>query len=171
MPAVELPIARTGEFAAVIEGPVDRQHTACREQATHPGKKSLHGIPAQDVERVGRENSIAADSRPVAKDIELQRLRQIQQGMRRAPGADGAEFTGVFARLPAEPGHGARKMHRMLAGATADLEHLTRCREAVLQNSEDHILVAFAGLGAGQLVHGGAQRTKIHSSAEESSGR
>ena len=73
----------------------------------------------------------------------------------RAERAQRAELRGQVAALPAQPRHRRGEVHRVLAGAAADLQHLARVREVLAQHRQDRLAVALAGGGMGSGGHRG----------------
>lgn len=144
--AVELRVARAGIVTAIAERPVNTNHAGCVQDSGDAAEQILHRIPTHDVECVGREHGVdALDFPGVFAHIELDGLTQIGWPIRGwpirgwpIPGwpvprdalSQSRQILTLVAGLPRQVRKVSREMHRVLTGATADLQDGAAARES-----------------------------------------
>jgi hypothetical protein len=97
------------------------------------------------VQGVGAEHRVVVAARQPVVDVELQRRRRVGQPRLVEPQPDAGQVRRDVGALPDEVRQRRREMNRVLAGAAADLEHAAPVGEALVQQCEDRLAVAFAG--------------------------
>src|SRR6185312_13804238 len=104
-------------------------------------KEKLHLGPRHDVQRVGAEHRVEWSVRPAATDVELQRGRRVRQCRLVQPRTDAGKVFRTIRTLPGQLRQGGGKVHSVLAGAAADLQHAPAVGEVFAQYLEDRFAV------------------------------
>ena len=93
---------------------------------------------------VGGEDRVEPVLGPRPVDIEFDRGRRVRQRCLVPPRRNARQVVRTVAALPCQPRHRGGEMHRVLAGAAADLQHAARGAQVALQHFQDRPLVALA---------------------------
>ena len=79
-------------------------------------------------------------------NVQDRRRAQIGASFHAHAGGQVRQIAQLFSGMPGKVRQVACEMHRMLARAAADLEHLGPLGKAYAQHRENRLLVAFAGI-------------------------
>ena len=141
---VEARVARRRVAAVLLERPVKIEHAGGREHPRGARHQPFRRRPRRDVDQVDRDHGIRPADGPARRaGIELERRQQVGQVARPcdAPRCSQAHRHHL-AGLPSELGQSGGEMHRMLAGAARDLQHVPARGQEPAQHREDRLAVA-----------------------------
>src|ERR1051325_6397977 len=144
-PRVELRVARRAGLAAIVERSVEREHAPRGKKRADAGKEALDLLPRHDVASIGRKQRGRLNGRERTVHVELDRLQKPRGLGFLAPQPNTRQVLRHVARLPGEVRQGGGGISRGLAGARADLEHMTPVGKDTPQDREDRLAVALAG--------------------------
>jgi len=147
-PGIEPGIALRGEFADIVEWPVETHAGSWLDGARDMRKHLLDFRPRDDMHCVGVEDGIHGRNRPVVIiHIQSQWWKDVGKLHFIQPGLYAGQVLRQLAGLPFQVWQFAAKMHDMLSGTTGDLQYTLASCENLFQYGEDGNLVDFAGFG------------------------
>ena len=172
-PCIKGLVAVAGKAATIVEWAIDGKHAACRQMCAHQLKHALHQRPGHDVAGIAGKHSVKPRlicwrGPGAGGQIKLQRRTQIGRGLGGMPCLNAGVVIGQVAGLPGQLRQARRKVHAVLAGTRANLQHMSAALQCRLQHRKNGGLVVFASLRKRQLgvwgrcvVHGGRDGAKI----------